>query len=174
MFLLDAHITVTNSDGYGPNGLVIPAGGSPITALYPKLSPNATVVAYQTRNPTTSPAKIRIVSTGCTLGNQMVTSLCAGFHHAGQLKQLSNLYPAWHPALQTITGKLKGGKIVFVRKQNFGDTTADIFVTDIVFAPNGSGSEGSTTKLTNNPANYLFPAVSPDGQYTSARMRDSG
>ena len=95
----------------------------------------------------------------------MVTSLCADFTTLDSSTTFRISIRRGSPVLQTIGGNLKGGKIVFVRKQSFSDTVGDIYITAITFTPNGSATEGSTTKITNSPANYLFPSFSPDGQY---------
>ena len=174
-FLKSGKINVSPAASYSPQQLVVASVGSPLGGLYPRLAPNATVVAYQSNAGTSSAAKIAIVGTGCTSGNENNGSLCQSTSLGGPSGiNGSNLHPDWHPTLSDAGGTLKGGTLVFVSKAGFSATSGDIFTTPVIFSSNGSATESPSQNLTNSPGKYSFPTYSHDGTKIAFVKTDGG
>ena len=158
VFLDNTHLTVTPTGTYSPQGIVVAGGGSNLTGLYPRLSPDATLIAYQ--NPGAL-GKVAVTTVGCTSGNERNPLVCNWSILDGS-SAASNVQPSWYPLLQPSGGKTNAW-ILFVRKADQNAGVGDISMTSVSIAPGGVVTEGSTVNLTRSPAAYSFPSYSPNG-----------
>src|ERR1035437_3213582 len=185
-FIDSTHLFVTSASTFNPAGIVIPQGGSPINALYPKVSPDNSQVVFQGFASVNSNSlyKTFIINTACTSSNAYDTSVCnktvLAFHgNIGDNGTTSSIYPSWYPTL-TPSGPNRTGKILFVKTSDSQSTvdarnaTGDIYEKDVTIATNGVVTEGASTNLTNNPAKYSFPTYSHDGTRIAVVKTDAG
>ena len=163
VFVRNAHITKSSAGLYSATELVNDAPfPSSVTGLYPKWSPDATRIAYNSTASVNSTLvyHVKIISGSC--------SACDITQELNPGGSSAYLYPAWHPTVGT-SGTSKTYQLVFVRTSaikadvDAGNYTGDIFTEAVTIAPNGTVTEGSRLNLTNSPATYGFPTYSHDG-----------
>jgi uncharacterized repeat protein (TIGR01451 family) len=178
VFTNNLQVSVTNADAYNPTGLRIDAstngtgvvGGSKITGLYPKWSPDGAFIAYNT----TSYA-INILSwsgicaTPDPTGQSTTSGWCRTTNRLNPGGTALYAYPSWQPTVGTPQGSVnKNVGLLFVRSNdtaanfNNGSYTSDIFQEDFTLAPDGTVSNENRYNLTKNPGKYAFPTFSHD------------
>ncbi len=154
---VDGDLAQTPAADYSPTNLVIAGGGSVLSGLKPKWSPDATLIAYQTNG-----NKIAIVNATCTSGNEYNPALC-NYTKLDETSGNVNTDPAWYPIFSSNSGS-RGGRIIFVRAADGnGGTPSDIFATDLLIDANGVPHETGTVNLTQSPGSYEAPSYSHDG-----------
>ncbi len=163
VFTLNSQIARTPASTYTPTGLTILGGGSAITGFYPKWSPDALSIAYNTSNAATNGTlyyHIKILGgscSACDIGPEMNRGVA-----------ISNLYPGWSPAIVPVNGS-RAATIAYVQTPATrtdilnGNYSGDIVSEAITIAADGTVTDGAITNLTNSAAQYGFPAYSHDG-----------
>jgi len=162
VFLDSAHITKSPINTYTPTTLTILGGGSPITGLYPKWSPDAGAIAY---NSTALLNGQHFYHTKIIGGSCSVCEISSSTQEFNPTGAISYLYPSWNPhPIAPATNQ-----VVFVRTTavtedvNSGAFTGDIYTEEFTINPDGTITEGQSSPLTNSPAHYAFPVFSHDG-----------